>query len=173
MSIVAMVLLFVLTSYVFDNQFLIINICVFSYYLNRIDDMSKKIQISDEKIKTRLLKEVDETTSYNSLKFDSLDDAVTHFVKTLSLAINEFTILDQQIITEQEINYPDSLLKAEVGHLVWGDNECWVSESVVDDWTNQAQERLTEKHNNIEDLADWVQHDLILEVLSEYNTPKT
>ncbi|WP_063664276.1 hypothetical protein [Aliivibrio fischeri] len=132
-------------------------------------DIKKHPEVTEQEVREEILKHVDDTTSFNCLQFDSLEQAIDKLAKMHCLNINNFTEMDQETIDEQTENNFDNLYGVKVGELVWGDNEVWVSESVISDWANESSQRLGDAHNCIEDIAAWVENSLIEGVLSVYN----
>lgn len=129
------------------------------------------IEITIEKVKESIAALVDDTTSYNSLGFESLEVAINHYIEHIHKRVNDFEVLTQQMIDEQNENYSDDYLyDAKVGDLVWGDDEMWVSQATVESWSNNENQVLSQSHNDIKDIADVVENDLIIEVLSDYNS---
>lgn len=130
-------------------------------------------QVALEQIKAELAKLVaqDGDGVTHSVEYESLSAAIEAEAKRIHPLINEFTVLDQETIDQQESNYPDMLYGAKVGDTVWGDNECWISESVIDDWTHEANDTLTDEYtNDVSDFARFVQLNTVLGILSQANS---
>ncbi|WGY45255.1 hypothetical protein [Vibrio sp. ABG19] len=129
--------------------------------------------VSLEQIRNELNKLVQEEREgvAHSVDYSDLQTAIEATAKRLFTEINEFAELDQDTFEQQESEYPDMLTGAKVGDLVWGESECWVSESIISDWTTEADDSLNDEYSNdLDDIARYVQFSLILGVLSAANS---
>lgn len=130
------------------------------------------LEVTKSEIKTELTKLVGQEAEgvAHDVKYPDLQSAIEAAVNQLHADINEFAELDQEMIDQQEDEYPGMLHAAKVGDLVWGESECWVSESTISDWATEANDSLNDEYSNdLSDLARYVQFSLILGVLSKEN----
>ncbi|KAB2112179.1 hypothetical protein [Vibrio alginolyticus] len=130
--------------------------------------MSTVREITNEQVKQEISKIVNDTTCYPE-KYGSCEEAIEAIAKTACVDINEFAVLDQETIDQQEENYSGYLSGAQVGDIVWGDNEMWVSLLVFDGWMQQVNERVTGEYDEINDIAELVKHEFIHQLLIENN----
>jgi hypothetical protein len=127
------------------------------------------IEVTLNEVRQAILKLVNESTFYNELRYQSMEQAVETLASEKCTRINDFAELDQETIDEQSENYDGYLDGAKPGDIVWGDNEMWVSQLTVESWHDQSSDRLTGENEDIEDIADFVENDLILSTLREHN----
>ncbi|QXM18779.1 hypothetical protein [Vibrio phage ST2-1pr] len=127
------------------------------------------IKVTQDLVKQKILSLVDDTTSFDLEKYSSLDEAIEKLSKEKFSVIDVFEVLTQEMIDDQEDSHSGYLSGANVGDLVWGDDECWVSQLTVDGWSFHAEQALGKSHNDIDDIADYIENTLILEVLSSHN----
>lgn len=127
--------------------------------------------ITKEEIRAEIMRYVPEggELAY-SVKFASFEEAVNHAVDELHSRINDFGVLDQETINQQEINYDGYLDGAKPGDWVWGDSEMWVSQGVIEGWHQQSFESInSEYQNDVDNVSNHVENVLILKVLEEAN----
>lgn len=126
-------------------------------------------KITVDEIKSHFDKYLTEHTAY-TVDFDSLDDAVNSAIQDVYSRVNDFEVLTQDMIDEQAENYDGYLDGAEVGDLVWGDNEMWVSQSNVEAWDYQNEESAKNQCLAVRDIESLVGDFLILDRLQAYNS---
>ncbi|MGB7996552.1 MAG: hypothetical protein WCF45_10545 [Photobacterium halotolerans] len=127
------------------------------------------MSITLEQVQARFNEMVDGTTIYNELVFSSVPDAMATFVKNTHSNLSEFTLLTQEIIDEQSDNYDGYLDGAEVGDLVLGTDDCWVSQLTVERWRFESSSVLGKSYNRIDEIAEFIENDLALDYLSAHN----
>lgn len=125
-------------------------------------------EITREEIRERINQEVTDYTGY-SIQFDSIEDAIEASVKSIYEKANDFEVLTQEMIDDQRDEYDGYLDCAEVGDLVWGDSEMYVSQEVVEGWHYAESSDASGKHLDIKDIESLVCDSLIIERLDEHN----
>ncbi|WP_070964858.1 hypothetical protein [Vibrio sonorensis] len=125
-------------------------------------------EISLEKVVSTIRELMDEATSFNDFKYNSMEEAITQLAKEKHENINEFEVLTQEMIDQQREDYDGYLDGAKVGDLVWGDSEMWVSQLVVEGWVQESNEALNNS-DDIVQIAEYIENVLIVEVLSGSN----
>lgn len=131
------------------------------------------IEVTLEEVKQNIEKLINESTFFNCSRYQSMAEAIEVLAKEKYERINDFTLLDQQIIDEQQKEYDGYLDGASVGDLVWGDSEMWVSQLTVESWYQASGEKLTGDNEDLEDIADFVCDQLIVTALKQHNESKT
>ncbi|MDC5753562.1 hypothetical protein [Vibrio europaeus] len=121
-----------------------------------------------EKVVSTIRELMDESTSFNDFKYDSMEAAISKLAKEKHENINVFEVLTQEIIDQQKEDYDGYLDGAKVGDLVWGDSEMWVSQLVVERWAQESNEAI-DNSDDIEQIAEYVENCLIVEALSASN----
>lgn len=125
------------------------------------------MEVSKDAIRAELKKHANENTSYeiliDGLASGSKSNVVNYYIDNLYREINQFHVLTQEDINEQNANYSeDYLFGADVGSTVWaGDSEMYLSLSNVEDCIREAEERLDDDFNDIDSIARYVQFSLI------------
>ncbi|GLT20513.1 hypothetical protein GCM10007938_42980 [Vibrio zhanjiangensis] len=122
-------------------------------------------EVSLEKVVSTIRKVMDDSTSFNDFKYDSMESAISKLAKEKHQNINVFETLTQEMIEQQKEDYDGYLDGAKVGDLVWGDSEMWVSQLVVERWAQESSDAINNS-DDIEQVADYVENCLIVEVLS-------
>ena len=128
-------------------------------------------EVSIEKVVSTIRKVMDESTSFNDFKYDSMEAAISKLAKEKHQSINVFEVLTQEMIDQQKEDYDGYLDGAKPGDLVWGDSEMWVSQLVVERWAQESNEAISNS-DDIEQVAEYVENCLIVEVLSGSNEVK-
>lgn len=125
------------------------------------------MEVSKDAIRAEINKHANENTSYEIL-IDGLasggkPNVVNYYIDNLYREINQFHVLTQEDINEQNTRYSeDYLIGADVGSLVWaGDSEVYLSLSNIEDCIREAEERLDDDFNDIDSIARYVQFSLI------------
>jgi hypothetical protein len=127
--------------------------------------------ITKEEIRSEIMSYVPEggELAY-PVKFASFEEAVNDSVEKLHSRINDFGVLDQDTIELQEINYDGYLDGAKPGDWVWGDDEMWVSQGVIEGWHQQSFDSINNEYSNdVDNVSNHVENVLILKVLEEAN----
>lgn len=127
------------------------------------------MEITRVLIKQRFDDMVTETTTYCPDEYSSIETAKNKLIdKTLS-NLAEFEILTQEMIDDQSETHSEYLDGAKVGDLVLGHEDCWVSQYIVDGWRFESEKMIGKSFNCIRDIAEFIENDLALEVLSNHN----
>ncbi|HHK8526262.1 hypothetical protein [Vibrio sp. S512-13] len=127
------------------------------------------IEVTLQEVRQAIENLVNESTYFNNLRFKSMNEAIELLAKEKCTRINDFAELDQETIEQQAADYDGYLDGAKVGDIVWGDNEMWVSQVVIEGWLAESSDKLTGSNEDIEDVADFVCDDLIVSTLKKHN----
>ncbi len=143
------------------------------HFLNKLkkgEQMAKSgAEITLEQVRKRFNEMVGDSTTFMLGDYESLEDAVESLVKSTHAKLQDFAVLDQQMIDDQSEDYDGYLDGASVGDLVFGDDECWVSQLTVDQWRFNAEQCISKSYNSINDIAEYIENDMALERLSAHN----
>lgn len=127
------------------------------------------MEITINSIRDQFEKLIDSNTSYSSEEFKSLEEARESLIKRVFDNTRDFEQLTQAMIDDQAEDYDGYLDGARVGHWVFGWDECWVSQTTVDGWLFDSSQLIGKSNNHINDIANYIENDMILDCLTEKN----
>ncbi|BDM66263.1 hypothetical protein NFHSH190041_37150 (plasmid) [Shewanella sp. NFH-SH190041] len=127
------------------------------------------MNITDEVVAQAFAELVDDTTTFSKIDFTSWQSAVDSAVDSTLANLQEFEVLTQSVIDHQAHDFDGYLDGAKVGNLVWGTNDCWVSQSVASGWLVDAREQLNQSSNSVKAISEYVENALACERMRHYN----
>ncbi|PNH90264.1 hypothetical protein C1M56_03085 [Vibrio diazotrophicus] len=126
-------------------------------------------KITREEIRSSMEEYITEGTGH-SVDFATIEEAIEASVKSIYQRVNDFEVLTQEMIDDQAEDYDGYLDGAEVGELVWGDNEMWVSQGTVESWIYEEEGLAHGKDLDVRDIESLVADHLIVDRLKKFNS---